>query len=73
MPYQIKSILLRNGYFNLCVFVDMEEVDVRAIVQREKIDVLGEIKTLKVLSKTLKERGLDILLERLRQKQHFYS
>jgi hypothetical protein len=46
--------------------VDMKMADVEAIKQQEKLDVLGEIKTLKVLSKTLKEKGLDIVLERIR-------
>jgi hypothetical protein len=51
------------------VLVDIEEADVKAIVQKDKMDVLGEIKTLKFLSKKLKEKILSTLLERLRQKQ----
>jgi hypothetical protein len=54
-----------EGSLKLCVLVDKEEADVRAIVQKDKFCVLGEIKTIKVLSKTLKEKGLDIFLERL--------
>jgi hypothetical protein len=69
MPIQIKTILLRNGYNNLYVLADMEEADVEAIVKKEKMDVLGEIKTLKVLAKNLKDKGLKILLERFNQKQ----
>jgi hypothetical protein len=51
----------------------MEEEDVEAIVQKEKMDVLDEIKTIKVLAKRLREIGLDVILERSRQKQPLVS